>query len=144
MRVDPPSWWGDIDAFPDWLYEALTDAQLNTSNLTKWQLCIRWLDISATTQHVALVLSTYMDTTTLKAWPSVATLARDCGRKRTTVRDALRQLEQRDWLDIYRFRNTRGDERTSNKYYGTFPDDLVKIVRGGGDGKVIELWQSPF
>ena len=142
--AEAPAWWGDPDGLPDWMYEALTDGQLGMSNLSKWQTCIRMLNLTATTQHVGLVLSTYMDSTTLKAWPSVATLSRDCGRKRTTVRESLRYLDHWGWLDVQRFRNTRGDERTSNKYYGTFPDRDVEIRRGGGDGKVIELCQVPY
>ena len=141
--AEPPTWWGDVDALPEWMHDALSDAQLNTSNLTKWQLCIRWLDLTATTQHVALVLATYMDSTTLKAWPSTGTLARDTGRKPITVREAIRVLEYRGWLEVQRFRNTRGDERTSNRYWGVFPDD-VKVIRAGGNGKVVELWQTPF
>lgn len=141
--AEPPEWWADADALPEWMFDAFTDAQLRTSNLTKWMLCMRWLDLTPTTQHVAFVLATYMDSTTLKAFPSVATLARDTGRKKTTVREALRVLEAWGWLEVHRFRNTRGDERISNRYWGMFPDD-VKVVRSGGDGKVVELWQSPF
>jgi hypothetical protein len=140
----PPDWWADPDQLPDWMFYALSDAQQTISNLSKWQLCIRWLEVTATTQHVALVLSTYMDTTTLKAFPSVATLARDTSRKRTTVRDALRSLEMMGWLEIERYRNSRGDERISNRYYGRFPDQDVDIIRAGGNGKVVGLWANPF
>jgi hypothetical protein len=139
----PPDWWGDVDALPTWMFEAFNDAQIATSNLTKWTLCIRMLDLSPTVQHVGLVLATYMDTTTLKAWPSVATLSRDCGRKKTTVREALRTLEGRDWLEVQRFRNSRGDERISNRYFGVFPDE-VKVTYAGGDGKAVELWQPKY
>lgn len=140
----PPDWWADVDALPGYVHDALTDPQLTASNLTKWTLCIRMLELTATTQHVALVLATYMDTTTLKAFPSVATLSRDCARKRTTVRDALRTLEVMGWLEIERFRNSRGDERISNRYYGQFPDVQVYVERAGGNGKVVSLWQPPY
>ena len=142
--ADPPRWWKDEDALPGWMHEALSDPQLATSNLTKWMLCIRLLSLTPTTQHVALVLATYMDTTTLAAYPSVATLARDCARKRTTIREALRVLEHGGWVEVQRFRNARGDERTANRYWGRFPDGDIKVIRAGGDGKVVELWQPSF
>jgi hypothetical protein len=142
--AEPPAWWADPDELPEWMDDVFNDAQMATSNLTKWTLCIRMLDLTPTTQHVGLVLATYMDSTTLKAWPSVASLARDTGRKKTTVRESLRALEGQEWLAVQRFRNSRGDERISNRYFGRFPDADVKAVRSGGDGKVVELWQPKF
>jgi hypothetical protein len=139
--MEPPTWWSDVDALPEWMGEAFSEAQMSTSNLTKWTLCIRMLDVTPTTQHVGLVLATYMDTTHLKAFPSVATLSRDTGRKKTTVRESLRTLESRGWLQVKRFRNARGDERISNRYFGSFPDD-VSVIYAGGDGKAVELWQG--
>ena len=140
---EPPRWWSDTDALPDWMLDVLDGALLDASNLTKWTYCVRMLAVTPTTQHVALVLATYMDVTTLKAWPSVGTLSLNTGRKKVTVRDSIRVLESHGWMYVERFRNTRGSERVSNRYYGMFPDH-VEVRRAGGNGKVVELWHNYF
>jgi len=135
---EPPRWWSDTDALPEWTFDVFTDAQLAMSNLSKWTHCVRMLAVTPTTQHVGLVLATYMDATTLKAFPSVGTLSLNTGRKKVTVRNSIRDLEAYGWMHVERFRNARGDERVSNRYYGMFPDELV-VLRAGGNGKVVEL-----
>lgn len=129
--------------WPDWMHDCFSPAQLDLMPVLLWQICVRWLDLSPTEKHVALTLATYMAARTLTCKPSVGTLARDTGRKRLTVRAAMRELERRGWLNVQRMRTSKGNERTSHRCTGVFPAHGVKVIRGAtGDGKVHGLTQS--
>lgn len=55
--------------------------------------------LTPTTQHVALVLSTYADGDGNDIRPSVATVVRVSGRSRATVHEALRALRDAGWIE---------------------------------------------
>lgn len=128
---EPPDWWQDIDALPEWMHDALTASQMGLPNVMKWTISIRWCDaLNAGQKHVALTLSTYMDATKLIANPSVGTLAANCGRSAKTVRRCLQELQANGWLTITPYQSTNGKNRVPNRYAGTFPADL-QVRRSG-------------
>lgn len=66
--------------------------------LFAWRAALTRSDLPATSRHVALVLSTFMDTNGGGAWPSLGTLAAAVGRSPRTVQRHLRRLEADGWL----------------------------------------------
>lgn len=54
--------------------------------------------LTPTTQHIALVLSTYSDHDGTNAYPPVKTLIEASGRSQSTVTRALRELREKGWI----------------------------------------------
>lgn len=74
-------------------------------------------ELSAVALRVAwLLLSKYLNSRSLVAWPSAETLAGDLGSSVRQVRRAIEQLTKRRWFEIER----GGGRRHSNVYSATF------------------------
>lgn len=75
-----------------------------------WATALRSVDI-----HVALVLGGYAGHHGGRAWPSIATLARDTGLSENTVRAALTRLQESKVLTVEHRKHPNGRDR-SNAY----------------------------
>jgi hypothetical protein len=74
----------------------------------QWALSSEFGPKSATDRHVALVLSLYMRTDGLGAWPSQSTLAARSGLSARSVRDSLHRLVKGKWLSRVTRKPRRG------------------------------------
>jgi len=71
--------------------------------LSKWQRCIlNSDDLQATTRHVLLTLSIYMDADGTGAFPSMRTLAKSMMRSKNTVNYHIRLAESKGYLKIHK------------------------------------------
>jgi hypothetical protein len=72
----------------------------------------RHRDLSGADYAVAIILSTYLNSRTYEAWPSLNTLAADTNRNRSTVWRSIKRLERLHLLQV-----TRAPGRSrSNRY----------------------------
>jgi hypothetical protein len=80
---------------------------------------------SALERHVGLTLSLHMSERGDSAFPSVETLAGECGRSVSTVRGALRELERKGWLAT----QTRVGRGHTNVYEAVIPDQETRLTQ---------------
>jgi len=76
------------------------------------KLCASYPNLSGADLAVLIVLSTYMNSKTRVAWPSLQTLATDTNRNRSTVSRSLNKLEK---LELIAIVHGRGSKK-SNRY----------------------------
>lgn len=77
-----------------------------------WLKCLAGYPLSAADYAVAIALSTYFNSTSGWAWPSLQRLATDTNRYKSTVSRSLARLERYGLLEVVR---ARGPNR-SNRY----------------------------
>jgi len=68
------------------------------TQLNDWRRAIRGANLPTVAKLVAYTLATYLDSQTLHAYPSQATLAADCGIQTRCLRKALSALKAGGWL----------------------------------------------
>jgi hypothetical protein len=83
----------------------------------------------ATTNHILLVLSTYMDTDGRSCFPSIETVAASSKRHPDTVKRVLRKAAKKGWIG--KFPRFVGGEQTSNGHVATIPGVITGTP--GGD-----------
>jgi hypothetical protein len=91
-------------------------------NIDVWCTLVRRSDLTNGTKVVAWALSSFMDNTTLEAWPTEDRLADETGMWRSTVQKALGALEQMELVAV-----TRGAKHRQPN--GTWRKD-VNLYRG--------------
>jgi hypothetical protein len=77
--------------------------------------------LNASTRHVALTLSLYMSERGDSAFPSEATLAKDCARGKSTISAAITQLEECGWVHVKRAPGNAGGRGRTNIYRAVVP-----------------------
>jgi hypothetical protein len=87
--------------------------------LFAWRKALTQSGLPAATRHVALALSTYMDSNGNGARPSIDRIAHDVGRHVDTVRRHLRHLEQTGWLAV---EATKGGRHHTNRWHAQIPN----------------------
>lgn len=95
--------------------------------LNAWRLAIRGAELPTVAKLVAYTLATYLDSQTLRAFPSQATLAADCGIQIRHLRNALAALKAGGWITTTRHRN-------GLSYYATFGLENQQQDRHPGAG----------
>jgi Helix-turn-helix domain len=75
------------------------------------KLIASYPNLSGADVAIAVMLSTYMNTKTRDAWPSMQRLARDTNRTRSTVWRSLKRLEELKLLRITHARSSRKPNR---------------------------------
>ena len=87
-----------------------------------WRSAICDSTLPATTRHVALTLSIYMNERGGSAYPGGTLLAKDTGLSLRTVRTALMLLEETGWLNVVtRGGALKGQRRTATVYQAAIP-----------------------
>lgn len=89
--------------------------------LFSWRSAISESDLSATTRHVALALSLYMNERGGSAHPGPTLLAQDTGYHVSTVKEKLAELEGKGWLTCVERGGRKGERRHANEYEATVP-----------------------
>ena len=92
----------------------------------RWRTYVR-SEYRGTVQHVALLLSTYMDADGGGAFPSITTIVQEAGRSRETVVASLRSLDDDGFIRKTPNRGMRGGQRgpRTTLYEATIPARLV-------------------
>src|SRR5262245_18159830 len=81
--------------------QSMTSAGSFSAAKEGWlKLVASYPNLSGADVAVAVMLSTYMNTKSRDAWPSMETLARDTNRSRSTVWRSLKRLEKLKLLAI--------------------------------------------
>jgi hypothetical protein len=83
----------------------------------------------STTNHILLVLSTYMDTDGRSCFPSIETVAANSKRHPDTVKKILRKAAKQGWIG--KFPRFVGGEQTSNGYVAKIPPGVITGTPGG-------------
>lgn len=99
------------------------------SPLFTWRTSIKNSDLIARDKHVALTLSLYMNEAGDSAFPSLELLAADCSRSKSTISEALAELEQSGWLVKVKHGGGRGHR---NHYEASVPEETVLGADGSG------------
>ena len=84
----------------------------------------------AKTNHILLVLSTFMDMDGRGCFPSVDTLAACSKRSPSTVRAKLKKAAKEGWIG--RFTRMVGTKQTSNGYVAKIPEGVTTRREGAG------------
>ena len=118
--------------------------------LFTWRSAVCESDLHPNIRHVAMVLSLHMSELASTAMPGHATLARQTGRGRTTVRNALRSLIEKGWLVAQQpFVHSRG---IKNIYQATIPEQAERrgpaqtpseAKKGSGPGPFSDKGSGP-
>lgn len=93
------------DVMPNWAHNILTPAQANvdaTSAIFRWRLLLMASDLSATAKWVGVALSLHCNSTKLICHPSISRLASETSFSRKTVEAAIKILEGRGYLYVWR------------------------------------------
>lgn len=100
-----------------------------------WWRALRGSTLRPTAWHVALGISTYMTKAGDGAWPSMATIAADTGRSRSTVARAVRELVDAGYLSIESGGGRRADGGyVSNRYLATTPSGVTDDTDSASNG----------
>lgn len=90
--------------------------------LFTWRSAIAESDLPATTRHVLLTLSCYMNERGGSAYPGAARLAHDSGLHPDTVRDHLKRAVGLGWIKVLRRGGSNsGGQRLATEYSASVP-----------------------
>lgn len=90
--------------------------------LFTWRSAIAESDLPATTRHVLLTLSTYMNERGGSAYPGSARLAKDSGLHQSTVKDHLKSAADLGWIRILRKGGSpKEGQRMATEYAAAVP-----------------------
>lgn len=98
--------------------------------LCRWRLALTWDHrLSAADRHVALTLALFMDLDGGSCRPGVRRVAWMTARKRQTVIDSIKHLEQHGWLEVKR--GAIGKQRSTSNYQARCPKGHLRHLPQG-------------
>lgn len=117
-----------------------------------WRKALATSDLPSTWRHIASNLSDHMDRDGGSCFPSLDTQARETGRSKSTVAEALKGLERRGYLQRERSRGGRHPGRDApgraTRYTATVPDPTLRNCPetgplDGGELSDPPVWNCP-